>query len=403
MTSLVVLLPLSPAGAQTEFDYVLTPDGRSSGAHASAQASLLPAATGTGAEVVAVAPASRLSWHQVELPRGITATSPRLRAVLEGLLEDRLLDDPDALHFALQPQARAGAPAWVATCDRAWLRSAVQVLESAQRPVTRIVPEFAPDDAPALYALGEAEQASLVAVSAEGLMCLPLTPAAMALLPALPDDAPRVAEPGVAALAEQVLGQKVLLQQAPQRWLQAARSGWDLAQADFSSSGRARTFKKIATGWAELLRAPQWRPARWGAVLLVALNLLGLNAWAWKERAGLQTKQETIKRTLVQTFPQVKVIVDAPVQMEKEVAVLRQATGATSGRDLEAMLGALASTAAPGRAVAAIEFNGAELRAKGVASSADETRAIANTVKGMGYAAEWRGGDTLVLLPENAP
>ena len=53
--------------------------------------------------------------------------------MLEGLLEDQLLDEPEALHFALQPQARGGGPLWVATCDRAWLRAALQVLESAQR------------------------------------------------------------------------------------------------------------------------------------------------------------------------------------------------------------------------------------------------------------------------------
>ena len=50
----------------------------------------------------------------------------RLRSILEGLLEDRLLDDPAQLHFALQPGARAGSPVWVAVCDRSWLRDHLQ-------------------------------------------------------------------------------------------------------------------------------------------------------------------------------------------------------------------------------------------------------------------------------------
>jgi general secretion pathway protein L len=401
MSSLVVLLPLQPATASTEFDYVLTPDGRSVGAHAAAPAALLPQPTGAGAEVVAIAPASAVSWHRVELPKGTSAGSPRLRAVLEGLLEDRLLDEPETLHFALQPQPRAGAAVWVATCDRAWLRSAVQVLEAVGRPASRIVPEFTPDTAPAIHALGEPQDGLLVAVSSDGVMTLPLTAAALPLLPALPEDAPCVAEPAVAALAEQLLKQKVALQQAPQRWLAAAQSAWDLAQLDFASSGRARTLKKLAGIWAELLQARQWRPVRWAAVLLVALNLVGLNAWAWKERSALQAKREAIARTLTQTFPQVKVVVDAPIQMEKEVTALRQAAGATSGRDLEAMLGAL-SIAAPGRSVSALEFTGTELRVRGLAAGPEEAQTAIAALKNQGYRCSVQG-DTLLITQEAAP
>jgi general secretion pathway protein N len=55
-----------------------------------------------------------------------------------------------------------------------------------------------------------------------------------------------------------------------------------------------------------------------------------------------------VRDTLRATFPQVRVIVDAPVQMEREVAALRQQTGTPSTRDLDALLAALAA-ALPGR------------------------------------------------------
>lgn len=71
---------------------------------------------GSGDEVVAVAPARALSWHQVELPQGVSTSSTRLRAVLEGLLEERLLDDAENLHFALEPTIDPGLPFWVAVC-----------------------------------------------------------------------------------------------------------------------------------------------------------------------------------------------------------------------------------------------------------------------------------------------
>ena len=85
MSALIVFLPPQPTGASVEFDYAVTADGSSLESHGSAQAALLPLPGRAGAEVVAVVPAAMLSWHRLELPKGTTAASPRLRAVLEGL------------------------------------------------------------------------------------------------------------------------------------------------------------------------------------------------------------------------------------------------------------------------------------------------------------------------------
>ena len=144
MSALLVFLPAQPVSAATEFEYALTKDGSTVETHGSAQAALLPAPTRAGTEVVAVVPAAMMSWRRIELPKGTSAGSPRLRAVLEGLLEDQLLDEPDTLHFAVQPQLKPSEPVWVAVCDRGWLRSCVQALEAVERPAARIVPEFAP-------------------------------------------------------------------------------------------------------------------------------------------------------------------------------------------------------------------------------------------------------------------
>ena len=402
MSSLIFLLPNASVTAATEFAYLMTPDGRSVGEHASAPLALLPKPAGAGGEVVAIVPVSALSWHQVELPKGVTAASPRLRAVLEGLLEDRLLDEPESLHFALQPNARPGEPVWVAVCSRQWLREAVHALEAADRPIARIVPEFAPEDPLALHAIGEAENATLVLTGNDGVLAVPLAAHALAMLPALPDDTRRMAEPAVAALAEQLLQHPVQLQQAPQRWLQAAQSGWDLAQSEFASSNRARAAKRLGALVGDILRSPQWRPARWGAIVLLASNLLGLNAWAWKERSSLAAKRESVQRVLTTTFPQVKVVVDAPLQMEKEVALLRQSAGGTSNRDLEAMLGELAAVAPAQRPLTSIDYSGGELRVKGLVSSPPEAAALAESLRSRGYAAELRG-DSLVLSAREAP
>ena len=137
MSSLILTLPLTPPGITTTYSYALTSDGHTAAAHAHAAAGLLPEPSRPGGEVVAVVPLAALSWQRVQLPPGIPlgpTSRPRLRSILEGLLEDRLLDDPAQLHFALQPGARAGSPVWVAVCDRSWLRDHLQALEAAGRP-----------------------------------------------------------------------------------------------------------------------------------------------------------------------------------------------------------------------------------------------------------------------------
>lgn len=400
MSSLFVLLPPAPVTGSSEFPYVVSTDGRSVGVSGRAVASLLPQASGAGSEVVAIVPARALSWHRFDWPRGVPAGSPRLRAVLEGLLEERLLDEPEAVHFAVEPDAGPGAPAWVAACDRAWLRQALQALESAGRPATRIVPELAPETPTALFTLDEGDEGLLAIRSAEGVQLMPLVPPARDLLATLDTGALCLAEPATAAAAEALLQRPMVLQQAVQRWLQAGTSRWDLAQFDLATSGRARTLRKFAATVAELAHAPAWRPARWGAVVLVLAHLAGLNTWAWRERSNLAAQREQVRDTLTRTFPQVKLVIDAPLQMEREVASLRQATGAPSPGDLETLLGALAG-AAPGRVAQGIDYSSGELRVRGLGWSEAELRAATPNLRTQGLAARL-DGEALVLRVETS-
>lgn len=389
MSLLIVHLPPEAATASTEFEYVVTADGSTVARHGAAQAAMLPPPSGAGAEVVAVVPVTHLSWHRAELPRGVPPRSPRVRQVLEGLLEDQLLDEPENLHFALEPDAAVGTTAWVAACDRRWLRASLGVLEAAGRPVTRIVPEFAPQAATLVQAVGEPDQALVVVAGPQGVTALPLAASTLPLLPQMEAGTPWVAEPGLSAQAEQLMQRAPVLQHAAERWVMAARSGWDMAQGEFASSGRSRAFKRMGGAWSDLLAAPEWRPARWGLVALVLLNLAAVNAAAWRERSLLQDKRAAMRDIINRSFPQVKVVVDAPLQMEKEVALLRQATGGASDRDLETMLAALAGAGAGPGSVSAIDFTGSELRVKGI--PADRHPAIADALRGRGYALASQG------------
>lgn len=403
MTTLIVTLPQEPSTATTLYDYVLSPDGSSVAEQSRALLALLPQVGKTGAEVVAVVSAAKLSWHQVQLPKGTIGRhffqeggDLRLRAVLDGLLEDRVLDDLEQLHFALQPQATTEAAAWVAVCDRAWLRSAVQALEQAGFELSRIVPEFAPDaDTDTLHVLGEPDAAQMVFIQAGGVAVWPLSAASVALLD-WPQERPIVAEPAVVALAEQFFKRTVTLQPGAQRQLQALQSSWDLAQFDLVNSNRARIWKRWATAGASLLQAPRWRAARFALLALLLVNLAGLNAWAWKQQAAIKAQRLTINQVLTSTFPKVRVVLDAPVQMAKEVAVLQQASGAAAGRDLESMLGSFAALSPTTAVPASIEYVPGELRMKGLNLKAGDLSALSFKLKSQGYLASAEG-DSVVI------
>ena len=433
MNHLIITLPLELPQPGSQLDYLLSPDGRLLTSHSRAAPALLPNAA--HGEVVVVVPVQALSWHSVQLPRGLLAknflsesSSPRLRAVLEGLLEERLLDDPALLHFALSPTARDGAPVWVAACDRAWLRAWLQTLEASAHPVARIVPEFAPDDARAerevsatdataqtggtvLQVIGTPQQALIVFTPA-GKLGDPLqATAALSVLPlshdgvALanwPEEADILAEPGVAALAEEFFKRRVNLQQSAQRWLRSSQSRWDLAQFDLQNNNRSRSWKRVTGALAMLRQSPRWRAARWALGAALVVNLAGLNAWAWTERNSVQAKQLAIRDVLTSTFPNVKVVVDAPVQMTRELALLRQGTGASSEGDFDTLLASFGALALTNGAPTAIDYAAGEVRIKGLDLTAAQIAQATEQLKRQALTVTTDGG-TLLIKPQAAP
>lgn len=206
----------------------------------------------------------------------------------------------------------------------------------------------------------------------------------------------------MAELAEQTLGRRVTIAAPAQRLLAASRTRWDLAQLDLARTGRARAAKRAGAAWRDFLYAPLWRPARWGLALLLLAHLVGLNLWAWRAQQELQVRRGQISQALTETFPNVKVVVDAPVQMSREVAALRQATGAASARDLEPMLEAFGQSAPAGTAPTAIEFAAGELRAKGVQVAASQLAEANQRLRPLGYQLQ-SDADALVLREGAAP
>jgi general secretion pathway protein L len=382
-------------------DWVLSSNGRVASDHGGCALSLLPADD----DVVLVLPPRLVSWHRVALPK---VASARVRAALDGMLEDRLLDDPAELHLALEPGSRPGQTLWVAACNKAWLQAWLQALEAAGRPAARIVPALWPTSVGGSehgetvhWAHDEGNRVWLSTASPLGVRSIPLRengsstfgatsrfgadssfgPASTFgdssfgslgpstgrgpeyTLTAASDPATTswFADPSITGLAEQVCNQRFDLMPTADWLLRCAQSDWNLAQFDLRLSSGARRTQRMRQGWRHFASAAPWKPARWALVALVLTVLGGVNAMAWKERSALQAKQQAIRQTLQSTFPEVGLVLDAPVQMQRELTRLQQASGTLSAQDLEGMLAFIAATE-PGASLSSIDFLSGEAR-----------------------------------------
>ena len=97
-----------------------------------------------------------------------------------------------------------------------------------------------------------------------------------------------------------------------------------------------------------------------------------------------------------------RVVVDAPTQMEREVAALRQATGSASGGDLEAMLTAASMAIPANRSLLALEFSSGEARMKGLKLSSAEVTTLSTWLGRQGYSVRTEG-EALVLQTRGRP
>jgi general secretion pathway protein L len=346
-----------------EYAYVLSADGISVGRQGRCAAPMLPRAD----TVVAVMAPQDTSWHRVTLPK---APAGRLRAALAGLLEEALLNDPDDLHLAVAPMARAGQPTWIAACDHTWLTSQLMALEKAKVRVERVVPGVWPDEPETAYfheapggEAGESESAGDVMLTwstGEGVASWPLTGSlARPLLPEpMPQQARFFATPAVATAAERWLGRAVMVQSPSEHLLQAARSLWNILQ--FELTARSKGLYAINDQWRRVL-SPQWRPVRVGLAVLVAVQVLGINLWALHLQHQIKAGKAEMVQVLKLAHPQVQVVLDAPVQMQKETDALRASAGKAGGNDLEALMAAVATAWPPAQSTSALEYDGSSL------------------------------------------
>jgi general secretion pathway protein L len=405
---LIISLPHHPKDAASGYAHVHS-DGHRVVRNAVGAASLLSAYAG---EVVALIPHTRVSWLSVQFPPG--SHGARLNAVLAGLLEDRVLDDLSDLHCVVDPASanipRTGGVALVAICSKTWLREVLTPLQANGLVVQRLVPEFSPRPQPLLCVMGSPEQSQTVLCHSQGITLLPPNVAQWKAFPAytayttLPAaQAPLVAEPAMVERVEQLLQRRPVIQNAAQRAVVAAQSDWDLALGEWAQGSSQRFLRLAQHAWQTLLHAPAWRSVRIGLATLLVLQVVGLNATAWREQRVLDQQKLQLNQILTSAFPSLRLVIDAPLQMQREVDTLQKNAGRVTSTDFEPMLAAAASALPEGVLPTQWHFANQVLRAQGLQLSEAQANAAQIALKTKHLQFRQEGNDVWLIQPEATP
>lgn len=346
MSVLAILLPLRPrsttggdgppaprSASGMEWAYAFSRDTRTVEQQGSAPAAQLPKAE----RAVLVVQEDDIAWLPVQLPK---VTASRLREALGGALEDQLLEEPHLTHLALNKAGlREGQTNWVAALHKPWLEQQIRLLREEGIEIDALVSLSEPDDASSGHAgIGSDGQPRAIVVGPHGVALWALGWPGWKTR--LEGTMTWTAEPAAAsALSEAGMPAARLLNQGD-RMLAAAVSGSNLLQFDLAP--RMKGSRALLAVWSAF-RTPRYRAIHVGLALMLLIQVIGLNASAWRSQRETQTLQARAEEVLRQTFPSVKVVVDPRVQMEREVQSLRQAAGLAGPTDLETWIDLVAT------------------------------------------------------------
>ena len=149
-----------------------------------------------------------------------------------------------------------------------------------------------------------------------------------------------------------------------------------------------------------MLRAPQWRWLRWGLAAFAALNIIGLNAWAWQAKQDLAAQRAQINTLFTTTFPQVPVVVDAPLQMRQQLQRLQQASGSLTPASFDVLAAQVGSQLPAAVQPCEIRYDDARLSLLGLAPDQAAVTEWQGTLQSQGILSHWEDS-VLILEPAN--
>ncbi len=277
-----------------------------------------------------VLPAETVLLTRATLPRG---SKQKMRQLLAYAIEDQLMAEPDAVHVAAGPMLADGQTT-LAVVDKAWLtRMLARLNEAGLRPRSAwpetLLPTLPADGWVMVWDgrsgfLRSGEHAGMTldggsSTQPPAALVLSVAEARTAemlphhLLLRLRGDTP---PPDVEAWSH-VLGVavEVGVGWTPLTHPDVIRGGIDLLQGAFAPAGAARD-------WWPSLRLPLIL-----AGLIVLLQIGATTAEWWQLNREKHQLQSTMEKRFRETFPDARVVVNAPLQMQRKLAELRGPTG----------------------------------------------------------------------------
>lgn len=404
MNTLIVQLPArNPAVASEEWHLPELPFmllDRRQNVLRSGRATLpmLPQASAT----VLMVAARDLVLLQLALP---PVNGARLQQALPNVLEDLLIQDPQTCHIAVDRPVSAGGQRTVAAIDRNWFRFVIGAFAEAGHtrikavPIQRCLPQA--QEQPQIQSPGTAIEGDLDAGGAARTVSrdaelnvkpstdlAPLVAALLgAVMPTAPavwtDTVPGTATPRELAIARGPLGEGLALHTDAVGTTLAALAGaapielYQLSGVPGSEPGefdtaslaglqpRALPFETLARAALQTdfdlcqfeFAAHPWRPSRatfkrwrvpiWlaGAAMLVAIVAGNLD-WLMlsRQHAAMLDRQVEL---LMSTFPKTALVLDPPVQMTRQLDLLRSAAGELAPDDFLSLSNGLARSLSP--------------------------------------------------------
>lgn len=377
MSTQYLLLPPQEFQKELDLAFVQSPDGRSIMRQGYAPLVLLDKLANT----VLIVPTQRLSFHLITLPK---APAAKLRVALEGVLEELVLDDPAELAFAVAPQAQEKNATWIAVYEKAWMKTVLESFDLAGHKITRIIPQNHPSLTPHFEVQGNDDSPWLIRTDSTGVVSSPLKFSSYLCTNITPEDT-IYSPPNLAIEAEKYTGREPVIRSVGQSMLHSASTNWDLAQFDIKVGGTSPALRKLKILFESFKYEKHWGFARWGVILLLLSQIIGLNFVAWQEYQQIKLKKQESTKIFQQTFPEVKLIVNAPIQMERQVDLLRQTSTSLGSNDFETLLSLIGSILPDEVHPTAYQYQNQELTITGLPNEAFIIQNMQAQAKQNGY------------------
>ncbi len=292
-----------------------------------------------------IVPASLVLFTEVKLP---PVRGQKLRQLLPYAVEEKILSDPDQVQVAAGARDELGMTR-VAVVDRAWLDASCDRLRQlGMRPENGYAETCLPELEPNAWTLIWDGHAGFVRTAVGAGLALDSMgdgAAPFALRRAvdeartntrLPEKIILRATDAAASVADlQLWTTQLGVSVVPgQDWHWAPRflntaNAINLLQGDYAPSSSLR----------ELL--PQLRPILLLAGLIIGAQVLATGVDWWRLNHERKTLTTEMNKTFKSAFPEATVVVDAPLQMQRNLAELRRASGQSQPNDFLPLLAKL--------------------------------------------------------------